>query len=83
MRTVTIDDVNKDWRKVIAEAEHAPLRVRAHDLPSVVILSEIDFERLRGYIGERLLETMDRMAATAKQRGLTEQKLDELLADES
>ncbi len=41
------------------------------------------YERLRGAAWERLAETMDAMSAQASAAGLTEEKLEQLLSDES
>ena len=83
MRTVSQDDLARNWRNVASEAERAPVRVHVDGLPDMVILSEAEFEKFRRHIGDRLIETMDRLGAEAKRKGLTEAKLDELLADES
>ena len=83
MRTITTDDVSRDWPSVAAEARHAPVRVSDKDGLDLVILSHEDYERIRGVIGQNLKEAMDIMGRTAEARGLTEEKLEELLADES
>jgi len=38
---------------------------------------------MREYYANRLLHTMDRVGTRAQQQGLTEEKLDALLSDES
>ena len=83
MRTVTTADVASDWRKVVTQTEHAPVRVHGEGVPDVVILSEAEYERFRRYAGVRLKEVMDRMGAAAEANGLTEEHLQDLLADES
>ena len=83
MRTVSQDDLARNWRNVASEAERAPVRAHVDGLPDMVILSEAEFEKFRRHIGDRLIEAMDRLGTEAKQKGLTEAKLDELLADES
>ena len=83
MITVTADEAAKDWRKLADAAQHEPVRVLEGADAGVVVLSVAEYERFRRLIGQRLMETMDRMGAKAKAAGLTEDKLDELLADES
>ena len=51
--------------------------------PDVVIVSEAEYLQFRRYAGERLQAVMDRIGAKAEQRGMTEEKLDVMLADES
>jgi PHD/YefM family antitoxin component YafN of YafNO toxin-antitoxin module len=83
MRTVTTEDVASNWNGVAAEAAKAPVRVHGKGLPDLVILSEAEYERFRRVAGERLKEVMDRIGATATSNGMTEERLRELLADES
>jgi len=47
------------------------------------MVSESDYEAMREYYANRLLHTMDDVGARARQQGLTEEKLDALLIDES
>ena len=51
--------------------------------PAAVVLSVEDYERLRGAAWQRLFETMAPARKEAARRGLTDERLDELLADES
>ena len=83
MRTVTPDDLAKDWPALANEAERTPIRVHRDGGPDVVLVSEAEYQRFRRYAGEQLIEVMDRMGAEAKRRGLTEEELEKLLADES
>ena len=55
MRTVSQDDLARNWRNVASEAERAPVRVHVDGLPDMVILSEAEFEKFRRHIGERLI----------------------------
>ena len=51
--------------------------------PSAVVLSFADYQRITGEAKHELLATMQAMRAHAAAQGLTPEKLDELLADES
>lgn len=83
MRTVSPAEATSDWRKLIEAAQQHPVRISGDGDPEVVVMSATAYERFRRLIGERLLDAMDRMGAKAQAAGLTEEKLDELLADES
>ena len=83
MRTIAADDISKDWPGITAEASKMPLRVQADGLPDMIILSRVEYETYKRLMGERLIQAMDRLGAEAMRRGLTEEKLEELLANES
>jgi PHD/YefM family antitoxin component YafN of YafNO toxin-antitoxin module len=83
MRTISTDDLSKDWRKVATEAQHTPVCVQGEGAPDLVILSQSDYDQIRGLLGQKLKEHLDKMGAYATAQGLTEEKLEELLADES
>ena len=80
MQTLSADEATNDWHKLTEAAQRQPVRVQADGEPEVVVMSDAEYDGFRRLIGERLLATMDRMGATAKAAGLTEDKLDELLA---
>jgi hypothetical protein len=48
-----------------------------------VMVSAQDYEAMRAFYADRLAHTMDRVAENAANAGLTQDKLSELLADES
>ena len=83
MQTLSVIEATNDWHKLTEAAQRQPVRVQAEGEPEVVVMSAVDYDRYRRLIGERLLATMDRIGAKASAAGLTEDKLDELLADES
>jgi PHD/YefM family antitoxin component YafN of YafNO toxin-antitoxin module len=83
MRTVSSNDVRRDWQRIAGEAARQPIRVAGDDANSVVVVSEAEFERLKGQAWDRLFSTLDRMSSEAKAADLTDQKLRDLLIDES
>ena len=60
-----------------------PVRVVSEAEGAVVVMSEAEYAKLRGLAWDRLLALMDQLSAQAQASGLTEEKLEELLADES
>ena len=60
-----------------------PVRVMRHDRVVGVMVSLEDYEAMRAFYADRLLNAMDNAADAARQAGLTPEKLAELLADES
>ncbi len=83
MRTVPADQAFSDWRKLVESIRREPVRVESGIEGAMVVMSETEYQKLKGLAWDRLLASMDRMAAEAATSGLTEAKLDELLADES
>lgn len=83
MRTMTTLEAESAFTKVIEAARLEPVAVTQNGEPSAVVMSYDAYQRITGAARRELLETMQRMRAHATSRGLTEEKLDELLADES
>ena len=83
MRTVPADQVFTDLRKLADTIRREPVRVVGSDQGAMVVMTEAEYEKLRGQAWNRLLASMDRLATEAETTGLTEARLEELLADES
>jgi hypothetical protein len=83
MRTIEASEAFKDWRKLAHDTRSAPIRVVGEAEGAMVVMSEGEYARLRGLAWDNLFTAMDRLAVEAEASGLTEEKLDELLADES
>ncbi len=83
MRTVPADQAFSDWRKLADTIRHQPVRVVGGTEGAMVVMSEAEYQKLMGQAWDRLLASMDRLSEEAKASGLTEEKLEELLADES
>lgn len=61
-------------------SQHAPVRVKRYGRVVGVMVSAEDYEAMRAFYANRLLQTMNE---TAESAGLTPEKLNELLADDS
>ena len=83
MRTVQADQAFSDWRKLADDIRREPVKVVGEAACAMVVMSEAEYQKLVGQAWDRLFASMDRLAAEAQASGLTEEKLDELLADES
>ena len=69
--------------QLIETAQRQPVTVTKQGRPTVVVMSIHDFDRYRHQAGERLLGVMERIQSKAADAGLTESKLEELLANDS
>ena len=63
--------------------QREPVRVMRHDRVVGVMVSAEDYEAMRRFYADRLRQTLRETAEGAAAAGLTEEKLAELLADES
>lgn len=85
MKEFTTQDAQRDFGRLLREAQDEPVRVTGEAEAVLVSPSRFEeYERLRREAAwSRLSATMERISDYAKQQGLTDEILDELLADES
>jgi prevent-host-death family protein len=83
MRKISSIDAKNRFGQLLAAAQRAPVTVTRKGRPAAVVMSVEDYERMREAAWERLCETMETARKEALGRGLTDELLDELLADES
>lgn len=83
MKSMTSVEAQNKFGQVIEAAQRQPITITRHGRPAVVVMSVEDYQRQRGKAWQRLVESSQRSSEYAEQRGLTQDKLDELLADES
>lgn len=83
MQTFTANEAKTRFGEFIDLAQKEPVRVMRRDRVVGVMVSASDYEAMRQFYADRLAKTMDETADAAACAGLTPEKLDELLADES
>ena len=83
MKQVAAREAKNRFGGLLDAAQSAPVRVTKQGRPVGVLMSVQHYERLRGAAWERLAKTMDAMSAQASAAGLTEEKLEQLLSNES
>ena len=81
MRTVSATEAKQRFAAILDAAQHEPIMVRRQKREVAVVLSPRDYERLRALNLRELDEYCQRIGAQAAQRGLTEEKLAEILDD--
>lgn len=82
MQTMTANQAKTQFGAFIDMAQKEPVRVMRHGRLVGVMVSPEDYEAMRAFYADRLVRTMERTASQARQAGLTQQQLDDLLADE-
>lgn len=83
MRTVSATEAKQRLAAILDAAQHEPIMVRRQKREVAVVLSPREYERLRGLNLQELDEYCDRIAVQAAERGLTEEKLAEILDGKS
>jgi len=83
MRHVSATDARQSFGKMIEVAQHEPVVIRKQKRDVAVLLSMRDHDRLTTANVEAFQQCCDLIGQRAAARGLTEQKLEELLADKT
>ncbi len=83
MKEFAARDAKNKFGQFLDAAQLGPVRVTKKGRAVGVMMSVVQYERLRGAAWERLAATMDALSAEAAKNGLTEADLGALLADES
>ena len=83
MQEMTALEAKNRFGQLIDAAQRRPVTVTKNGRAAVVVMSVEDYERRRQSAAQRLGQIMGRTAEDAARKGLTDAKLDELLADES
>jgi prevent-host-death family protein len=82
MRTISATEAKQNFAALIDSAQREPIIIRRHNRDLAVVVSPRDFERIRRANIEELKRLTDRVGREAAARGMNEQVLAELLADE-
>lgn len=83
MREITARDAKNGFGRLLDVVQSTPVRVTRNGRPVGIVMSVRQFERLRGAAWEQLATTIDALGQEATAKGLTDAKLEALLADES
>ena len=83
MKTVTATETKNRLGVVLENAQRGPVVIRRQDRDIAVVLSMTDYLRLRSGNVRAFLELRDEVAAEAEARGLTDARLNALLADDA
>ena len=83
MQTFSANDAKVRFGEFLDMAQREPVRVTRRDRVVGVMVSAQDYEAMRAFYADRLTRTMAAAAAEAEAAGMTPQRLEQLLADES
>lgn len=82
MKSVAATEAKNRLGAILDEAQREPIVIRRQDREIAVVLSMADYERLRTGNIQAFLELRNQIAAEAAANGLTETRVNELLADD-
>lgn len=82
MKTVAATEAKNRLGAILDEAQREPIVIRRQDRDIAVVLSMADYERLRSGNMRAFLDLRNEVAAEATARGLTDQRLAELLTND-
>ena len=83
MKTYSANEAKTRFGEFIDEVQREPVRVMRRERVVGVMVSAQDYEAMRAFYADRLRHTLRESAQSAAVSGLIEEKLAELLADES
>jgi prevent-host-death family protein len=83
MQTFTANAAKTRFGEFLDRTQRGPVQVTRHDRVIGVMVNAEDYEAMRVFYADRLRHTMDKTVAAAANAGLTEETLENLLADES
>ena len=79
MREISAKDAKDHFGQFLSWAQREPVRITRRGRPAGVLVSEEQYQQLLGAAWDKLNETVTEMGKEAKSKGLTEDKLRELL----
>lgn len=82
MRYVSATEAKQTLSRILDAAQREPVVIQRQNRDIAVLLSVQDYERLTALNIDDFQRFCDKIGAQARERGLTEEKLNELLQDD-
>lgn len=83
MQVFTANEAKTHFGEFIDKAQREPVKVTRRGRTVGIMISEDEYESMKRFYANRLLHSLDDAGKEAEEKGLTEEKLQELLIDES
>jgi prevent-host-death family protein len=83
MRYVSATDAKQRLAALLDAAQKEPITIRRQKRDVAVLLSREEYDRLRGFNAAEFQSFCDRVASRAAARGISEEKLRAILADDA
>jgi len=82
MPTVSATHAKQNFAAMIDAAQREPVRIQRHERDVAVLVSAEEYERIHKLRVQELIRLSDEMGRYAESRGMTDELLEKLLADE-
>jgi prevent-host-death family protein len=82
MPTVSATHAKQNFAAILDAAQREPVKIRRHERDVAVVISAEEYERVRRLKAEELIRSSDEMGRYAESKGMTEELLEKLLAEE-
>lgn len=82
MQTFTANEAKTRFGELIDRVQREPIQVTRRNRVVGVMVSAEDYHAMRAFYADRLRHTLKLSAEEAAAKGLTDEKLEQLLADE-
>jgi prevent-host-death family protein len=82
MQTISATEAKQKFGALLDLSQREPVAIQRHDRNIVVVVSPQDYEDLRQLRIRELIEITERSSAYAEAQGMTDELLEQLLADE-
>jgi prevent-host-death family protein len=83
MQQLTANEAKTHFGEFIDKAQREPVKVTRRGRTVGVMVSVDEYEAMKHFYADRLAHSMDRAGHEAQEKGLSEETLEALLADES
>jgi len=83
MQTISATEAKQRFARLLDTAQREPVRIQRHERDIAVLVSPEDFEELRRFRVKELIRITEVSSAYAEAQGMTDELLEQLLADES
>lgn len=80
MKHISSTEAKQRFAAILDAAQHEPITIRRQNREVAVVLSTREFKRLHGLNVQEFEAFCDSIAERARERGLTDEGLDELLS---
>ena len=82
MPTMSATQAKQNFAAMIDAAQREPVRIQRHERDVAVLVSAEEYERIHKLRVQELIRLSDEMGRYAESRGMTDELLEKLLADE-